>query len=174
MKTYKKSISINVYALQIVGVDLEALAPIHGRVLAPSDASLRSIWIHCFITLSFAVGVSLQAPACQWPICKRSILLTQSFCPGSFSVRRSAVIFSFERQSHWDSVCCFTRQWMPFKRNGLLLVCVSNSALCWETSWVLQSFLCGPSSSMHRYISSHPSKHAKIQRAFTKTLVVLY
>lgn len=86
---------------------------------------------------TFAVHVSVQAPACQWPICKRSFLLTQSLCCGSFSVRWGAVIFSFKRQSHWHSVCCFTRQWLPFKRNGQLLARSSNSALSWEEASAL-------------------------------------
>lgn len=68
------------------------------------------------------------------PIVRGAFLLTQTSCPRSFSVRWRAVIFSFERQSHWDSVCCFTCQWKAFRGNGLLSVHVSTSALCWDVS----------------------------------------
>lgn len=36
---------------------------------------------------TFALHVSAQAPACQRPICRRSFLLTQPLCWGSFSSR---------------------------------------------------------------------------------------
>lgn len=126
----------------------------------------NSLLYNCdFVHQTFAVRVSLQAPACQWPICKRSILLTQSFCPRSFSVRRSAVIFSFERQSHWDSVCCFTRQWEPFKSNGLLSVCVSNSALSWVSAEL-------SSSTLHLY--SQPLKHTVYDCKYKKSLILIF
>lgn len=125
--------------------------------------------IHCFITAT----PSIRPKLCeclrrfQHVICKRSILLTQSFCSRSFSVRWSAVIFSFERQSHWDPVCCFTRQWKPFKRNGLLLVCLSNSALSWE---VLLS--CHSPSTLLQCIRSPPWKRWVYSHTYVMSFIL--
>lgn len=109
--------------------------------------SFLVVLLHCgSAQKTFTIQMSMQAPACQSPICKGSFLLTQSLCSRSFSVRWSAVIFPFGRQSHWDSVCCFTRQWKSFKRNGLLLVCASTSTLSWEVIGCRHF-----SSTLHRY-----------------------
>lgn len=108
------------------------------------------IKLHCVKLQSLQHLVLLLAPSCQQPICQFYWLGTSAL--GSFSVRWSVVIFSFERQSHWESICCFTRQWKLFKSNRLLLVCVSNSPLSWEVSAVLRSAAPPPP------LKQHPTK----------------
>lgn len=63
------------------------------------------------------------------PFVRGAFYWLSPYAPGHFQ-SGGVLLSSHLKDDHWNSVCCFTRQWQPFKRNrAAFSLCVKVSTL---------------------------------------------